>query len=439
MRRRHLSAVLIATGSLAAPVAAEAATLSRDGNTIVFTDTASDVINHVFVYQQDGSDDIFIGDEFATLTDVGSGCDDQGDQFLCSNVSALRIVVGGANDQVDNNNGIGDAPADVPMTVDLGEGNDFVFAGPKGDDLRGGPGNDNLTANGGSDTLDGGFGADYLEGGADGDLVSYSARTEPITVDFSNPAFQPHGSSNDGPPGTRDHIRTVETVLGGSGNDVMKAAGDPITFRGGDGDDTLTGSPGAETLIGGAGADILDALGGPDTVLAGAGADNVEARDGWVDIVDCGPDSDTANVDAIDEVTSCGQEPPPPEQVVIEKPVITPSRVLFDLAYTFTAGRRGTTLRNLAVDVEPGARLTAACRTKKRKRCTRTRDLARTATSVRLRGFEGKRLPVGAKLTVRVTKDGMIGAVKTLTIRRRKAPSVKTLCLPPGATRPSAC
>ena len=174
-------------------------------------------------------------------------------------------------------------------------------------------------------------------------------------------------------------------------------------------------------------------------MLAGAGADNVEARDGSVDVVDCGPESDTANVDAIDEVTACGEDPPPPDPVVIEKLVITPSRVLFDIAYTFTAGRRGTTLRNLAVDVEPGARVTAACRTKKRKRCTRTRDLARTATSVRLKGFEGKRLPVGAKLTVQVTKDGMIGAVKTLTIRRRKAPAVKTLCLPPGATRPSAC
>ena len=64
-------------------------------------------------------------------------------------------------------------------------------------------------------------------------------------------------------------------------------------------------------------------------------------------------------------------------------------------AYMFTAGRRGTTLRNLAADVELGARVTAACRTKRRKRCTRTRDQARTATSVRLKGFEGKRLPVG--------------------------------------------
>jgi hypothetical protein len=59
--------------------------------------------------------------------------------------------------------------------------------------------------------------------------------------------------------------------------------------------------------------------------------------------------------------------------------------------------------------------------------------------SVRLRSFEAKLLPVGAKLTVQATKAGMIGVVKTLTIRRRRAPAEKTLCLPPGATSPVAC
>jgi hypothetical protein len=446
---RRLTIVTAAIASLAAPAAAEAATLSRDGNTIVFTDTAADVVNQVYVYKIDGSDDVFITEGNATLTDAGSGCQDEGaGTFSCSNVEALRIFAGGANDEVNNFNGVGDAPADVPMTVEGGEGSDFFWAGPKSDDLRGGPGNDTLNGNAGNDTLDGGFGADYLDGGADGDLVSYETRTEPIAVDFTVPGIQPqpNGSSNDGPPGARDHIRNVETVVGGSGDDSMKAATDPITFRGGPGGDTLTGSPGAETLIGGAGADTLDALGGPDTVLGGAGADNLEARDGSVDIVDCGPDSDTANVDAIDDVTACGQEPPPPEpvviekQVVIERPVFTPSRVVFDLGYTFGATRRATTLRNLTVETEPGASVTASCRTKG-KRCKGTRDFSRAtaAASTRLRGFEGKRLPVGAKLTLRATKSGTIGAVKTLTIRRRKAPALRTLCLPPGATRPSAC
>jgi hypothetical protein len=439
---RRLAPAIVLSMCLFAPALAEAGTLSRDGTTIVFTDTAADANNIIDVYKIDGSDDIFIGDSNTTLTDDGSGCQDEGaDTFSCANVDALRFVTGGANDQVSDNNGVGDDPADVPMTVDLGEGNDFSWGGPRADNLLGGPGNDTLNGNAGNDTLDGGFGADYLDGGTDGDLVTYASRTEAIGVDFTVPGIlpQPHGSSNDGPPGARDHIRTVETVVGGSGNDAMKAGADPITFRGGAGDDTLTGSPGTETLIGGEGADTLDALGGSDTVLAGAGVDSVEARDGSGDIIDCGPDSDSAAVDAIDEVTSCGQDPPPPGPIVIDRPVITPSRVLFDLAYTFTATRRGTVLRNLAVDVEPGARVTASCRTKKRKRCTRTKDLARTAASVRLRGFEGKRLPVGAKLTVRVTKEGMIGAVKTLTIRKRKGPAAKTLCIPPGATTATAC
>jgi Ca2+-binding RTX toxin-like protein len=432
---------------LLAPDAVEASTLSRDGDTVVYTDTGADIPNNVHVGRADGTEGYLIAETYFMdqdgtpgITDEGSGCEDQGgDLFLCTDVSAFRIELGGGSDEIHGDTF--DFQVDIPILADLGPGNDFVFAGTDDDDLRGGPGSDSLAGSAGSDVLDGGFDSDYMDGGADGDLVTYASRTEPIAVDFTvpGPVAQPNGSSNDGSPGARDHIRNVETVVGGSGDDNMKAASDPVTFRGGDGNDTLTGSPGTETLVGGDGADTIDALGGADTVLAGAGNDSVESRDGTVDIVDCGPDSDSANVDSIDEVTSCGQDPPPGGTTVIDRPVFTPSRVLFDLAYTFAAGRRGTTLRNLAAEVEQGARVTATCRTKKRKRCTRTRDFARTARSVRLKSFEGKRLPVGAKLTIQVTKDGSIGAVKTLTIRKRKAPSVKTLCIPVGATGPSAC
>jgi len=85
--------------------------------------------------------------------------------------------------------------------------------------------------------------------------------------------------------------------------------------------------------------------------------------------------------------------------------------------------------------------VTATCRTKQRKRCRGTRDFARASAGalVRLRGYERRALPAGSKLQLRATKDGMIGVVKTVTIRKRKSPSLKTLCLPPGAARPSAC
>ena len=91
--------------------------------------------------------------------------------------------------------------------------------------------------------------------------------------------------------------------------------------------------------------------------------------------------------------------------------------------------------------MEPGARVTAALSGEEAQalHAARATSRAHGDLGAPLRGFEGKRLPVGAKLTVQVTKYGTIGAVKTLTIRRRKAPSVTTRCLPPGATAPSAC
>ena len=70
VKRFGVFVVVLALPALAP--AADAATLSRDGNTIVFTDTAANFTNEVFVYKLTGSDEIFIGDEQTpTLTDAG--------------------------------------------------------------------------------------------------------------------------------------------------------------------------------------------------------------------------------------------------------------------------------------------------------------------------------------------------------------------------------
>jgi hypothetical protein len=42
-------------------------------------------------------------------------------------------------------------------------------------------------------------------------------------------------------------------------------------------------------------------------------------------------------------------------------------------------------------------------------------------------------------VTVQVTKPGFIGAVKLVTIRKRKGPSSTTRCLPPRDKKPAAC
>lgn len=415
---------------LVAPAAAQAGELSREGSVVVYRDTSPTQSNDISLISAD-SDEHYIMDDDSnpptTDVDGDSGCTDVteplGLQWMCTGITGFRVETGGANDSIRADLSGPDNTLSLPLVAMGGEGNDFIVGGSA------------------DDTLDGGFGQDGINGGAGNDVVSYADRTEGVVVDLGQAGQTVFGSANDGAAGARDFVFTdVEGATGGSGDDALTGGDAPAVLRGGPGGDGLVGTQGVDRLEGGDGADSLNPLGGADTVLAGAGVDSVETRDGQVDTADCGPDGDHALADSNDLLTSC--DPPaqagPPDPVVIVTPA-PPVRVLFDLAYTFAATRRGTVLRNLAAEVEPGARITAACRTAKNKRCTRTRDLARGAASARLKSFEGKRLPVGARLTVRVTKDGMIGAVKTLTIRKRKAPSLKTLCLPPGAAGPSVC
>lgn len=80
---------------------------------------------------------------------------------------------------------------------------------------------------------------------------------------------------------------------GRSGNDDLPGTARADVLLGGRGQDVLRGGPGGDRLNGGADA---------DHILAGPGDDRVIAADGSPDIVDCGPGTDTARVDALDEV-----------------------------------------------------------------------------------------------------------------------------------------
>ena len=73
------------------------------------------------------------------------------------------------------------------------------------------------------------------------------------------------------------------------------------------------------------------------------------------------------------------------------------------------------------------------------KGCSRTSYVKRDARgTVSIRVLARKALKVGTRIRVEVTAPNMIGAVKTLTVRSRKDPSITTRCLPPGARRDSA-
>ena len=59
--------------------------------------------------------------------------------------------------------------------------------------------------------------------------------------------------------------------------------------------------------------------------------------------------------------------------------------------------------------------------------------------AIDLKKFVAKPLRPGIKLTVVVSKPNAINAVKTLTIRKSKAPLIVTQCIRPGTTKAVAC
>lgn len=246
----------------------------------------------------------------------------------------------------------------------LGDGDDRVtMAGHLGVEasISGGEGEDMVEGGDENDAIDGGAGRDRLLGGGGVDELSYATRTAPVVVDLA--------AGSGGEAGEADAVAGFETLVGGSGGDVLRAAGvnetidggagdDVLRGRGGDdalyggtgadrlygqaGDDSLYGDPeqgddvytpiirlladrldggrgddvlydtgGRNTYVGGPGADILAGGRGPDRMDAGPGPDVVDARGGGRDRVRCGPGRDLARTDRRDTRRSCERSRPP--------------------------------------------------------------------------------------------------------------------------------
>ncbi len=126
-------------------------------------------------------------------------------------------------------------------------------ATPRGQKMTGGAGHDTIAGDGGADHLSGSAGNDHVNG-LDGDDSLYG------------------GDGND-------------TIEGGAGHDLLDGGGeagdDHDWLDGGDGNDTITGgSAGSDRMIGGLGDDLIRAHGGNDTVDGGAGRDTIHGGDG---------------------------------------------------------------------------------------------------------------------------------------------------------------
>jgi len=117
--------------------------------------------------------------------------------------------------------------------------------------LNAGAGNDIVDGGDGDDTIIGGSGAgdDVYIGGSGIDIVVYSSATLGIVVDLQ-------GETASGPEIGNDTLESIENVLSGSGNDILRGNAVANVLDGQAGNDRLTGGGGNDTLNGGTGVDI---------------------------------------------------------------------------------------------------------------------------------------------------------------------------------------
>jgi Ca2+-binding RTX toxin-like protein len=149
-------------------------------------------------------------------------------------------------------------PVTVAANIDGGLGSDTLTGGDGNDHLFGGP--IGGLAIDGPDVLDGGLGGDEIQGGIGGgdDTLTYSHRTNPVSVNLSAAIFGGFGGegcdpsqTNCGGGGENDFpIASIEKVVGGSGDDVLIGSEAPNVLNGGPG--------GSDTLCGGLGPDTVD-------------------------------------------------------------------------------------------------------------------------------------------------------------------------------------
>jgi len=249
-------------------------------------------------------------DEMLSLLIIGSGDNDVIDASQLPANIPLRVEAGKGDDIVVGGSG----PdwlygQDGKDQIQAGPGDDRVFGGDGDDDLSGQQGNDILYGEGGddllsghigNDTLIGDIGSDRLYGGSgDDDLVGGVWSFEPIPA-----APQPDKDELYGEDGN-DYLRGdnvfqysagltqttggddlliggpgYDTLDGQAGNDTLKGDSEPDVMNGGLGNDNLDGGSGDDVMWGDAGNDTL--IGGPgnDFLTGGMGVDTLDGGEG---------------------------------------------------------------------------------------------------------------------------------------------------------------
>ena len=339
----------LALGRVATPVAAAATALVLAAAPAFATVTASASGDTVTIVSDDTADAITVTCDAgapevnelpptgATLacTDVGlvdvAASDGAGQVNLGAltllSFPALRLafvdVEGSSLNSVTGSEARDVVHADLLDDVSTGLGNDWV-EGAKS--ASGGEGNDTLREISGS--VQGGSGDDLIVGapavlidggsGSDTVVIDYSAFTSQTAVGLAISDTSINAAT------ATASIETYDvTTSDGERADTIdsRSYSGRVAFHARAGEDTFRAGPGADVADLGLGNDAVDPGPGSDFVVAGDGDDTISVRDGFGDVVECGPGNDTVTADRLDVLSGCENVSlPAPETGLIAGP-----------------------------------------------------------------------------------------------------------------------
>ena len=234
--------------------------------TVTVAGSAEDAIRNIENIIAGSAADTLTGDSLANLLDGGSGDDSiaggAGDDVLAGRTGLDTLDGGEGLDTASY------AEKTASVTVTLNGASDSIvkIGGQDEDTLRnvenliGGSGGDLLTGDGlanllsggqGNDVLDGRGGKDFIDGGLGSDTALFTDKTLAVVAALNGAADVTVTVGG----AVEDTLRGIETLTGGSGNDILGGDGQANVLDGGSGDDRLTGGLGLDTLDGGIGTD----------------------------------------------------------------------------------------------------------------------------------------------------------------------------------------
>jgi Ca2+-binding RTX toxin-like protein len=172
----------------------------------------------------------------------------------------------------------------------FGTSNVSVDAGAGNDSIREGNGNNTINAGTGNDTIIAGFGISTITGGedvggGDTDVLNFSIANDAVTITFDGAESGTY-TDDDGDSGTFSQIESIQLT---SGNDSVNASLDTSGV-------IIDGFGGVDTIIGGSGNDIITGggllFGDPGDSLVGGAGDDIILGDSGDDTIDGGTDND---------------------------------------------------------------------------------------------------------------------------------------------------